>query len=96
MPKEAANRGGLPERNAYPLFLPPNDMGSVSAAICRDNQYEVRGNAYRTGNFKRSTGGREIAKRAINRTAVKLDGSGFKHTKPRRFAVLVHAMRLHG
>lgn len=69
-------------------------MGMMSAAVRRDNQYEVPGNAYGTGNLKRGPSGRQVANRAIDRTAAELDRSGFKHPKPLRSAILVHDTRL--
>lgn len=54
-----------------------------------NGEIELIGNADGTGNLEGGTVHREVAIRAVDRAAAKLDGSGLQHTMTWRNTVLV-------
>jgi hypothetical protein len=79
----------LIERDADPLFLPPDDVAEPFELIAGDEKREAVGDEQRGDNFERRTCFGQITNGAINSAAAELNRSGFQHAVAQRNSVFV-------
>jgi hypothetical protein len=72
--------GGLLKCDADASFGSPNDAAPSLELIAWDIEYEVVGDIKRGHDIQGRPRLQKISYRAINRTAAKLNGSGFQYT----------------
>jgi len=83
-------RDALIEGHTDAKFSAPNDMAGQIQSIVRDNQCELRRDADLARHFERSSGKRDVAHRAINRTADELNHCGFHDAEARCYPGFDH------